>query len=96
MYHDRLTPQGVKNVTYIFGVPLCRVSEPWVYTTYIYIYVGCFTQIQKVNVKMLHYIFRLGKDKPQKCMFHVLGGLNRKSQDPTSQPEKCMLHFWGV
>ena len=56
-----LPPQGVKNVTYIFGVPLCRVSRPWLYTTYIHIYVGCFTQIHKVNVKMLHYIFRLGK-----------------------------------
>ena len=33
----------------------------WLYTTYIHIYVGRFTQIQKVNVKMLHYIFRLGK-----------------------------------
>ena len=54
-------PRGVKNVTYIFGVPLCRVSGPWLYTTYIHIYVGCFTQIHKVNVKMLHYIFRLGK-----------------------------------
>jgi hypothetical protein len=52
--HDRLTPPGVKNVTYIFGVPLCRVSGPW-------LYVGCFTQIHKVNVKTLHYIFRLGK-----------------------------------
>ena len=42
-----------------------RVSGPWLYTTnistYIYIYVGCFTQIHEVNVKMLHYIFRLGK-----------------------------------
>ena len=54
-------PRGVKNVTYIFGVPLCRVSGPWLYTAYIHIYVGCFTQIHEVNVKMLHYIFRLGK-----------------------------------
>ena len=30
-------------------------------STYIHIYVGCFTQIHEVNVKMLHYIFRLGK-----------------------------------
>ena len=29
---------------------------------YIYIYVGCFTQIHEVNVKILHYIFRLGKE----------------------------------
>ena len=28
---------------------------------HIYIYIGCFTQIHEVNVKMLHYIFRLGK-----------------------------------
>ena len=54
-------PRGVKNVTYIFGVPLCRVSGPWLYTTYIHIYVGCFTQIHEVDVKMLHYIFRSGK-----------------------------------
>ena len=59
--HDRLTPPGVKNVTYIFGVPLCRVSGPWLYTAYIHIHVSCFTQIHEVNVKMLHYIFRLGK-----------------------------------
>ena len=59
---DRLTPpQGVKHVPYIFGVPLCRVSGPWLYTKYIHIYVSCFTQIHKVNVKMLHYIFRPGK-----------------------------------
>ena len=56
-----LPPPGVKNLTYIFGVPLCRVSGPWLYTAYIHIYVGCFTQIHEVNVKMLHYIFRLGK-----------------------------------
>ena len=55
-------PQGVKHVPYIFGVPLCRVSGPWLYTKYIHIYVSCFTQIHKVNVKMLHYIFRLGKE----------------------------------
>jgi hypothetical protein len=29
-------------------------------------------------------------------MLHFLGGLNKESQDPTSQPEKCMLHFLGV
>ena len=29
-------------------------------------------------------------------MLHVLGGLNKESRDPTSQPEKCMLHFLGV
>ena len=29
-------------------------------------------------------------------MLHFLGGLNKESQDPTSQPEKYMLHFLGV
>ena len=24
------------------------------------------------------------------------GGLSKESQDPISQPEKCMLHFLGV
>ena len=56
-----LPTRGVKNVIYIFGVPLCRVSGPWLHTTYIHIYVGCFTQIHEVDVKMLHYIFRSGK-----------------------------------
>ena len=30
-------------------------------TAYIHIYVGCFPQIHEVDVNMLHYIFRLGK-----------------------------------
>ena len=56
-----LPPQGVKNVTYIFGVPLCRVLWPWLYTTYIHIYVGCLIRSHKVNAQILHYIFRPGK-----------------------------------
>ena len=36
------------------------------------------------------------KNKSQKCLLYFLGDLNKKSQDPTSQPKKCMLHFWGV
>ena len=53
--HDHLTPQGVKNVTYIFGVPLCRVLGPWLYTTYIHIYVGCLIRSHKVNARILHF-----------------------------------------
>ena len=56
-----LPPQGVKNVTYMFGVPLCRVLWPWLYTTYIHIYVGCLIRSHKVNAQILHYIFRPGK-----------------------------------
>ena len=50
-----LPPQGVKNVTYIFGVPLCRVLGPWLYTTYIHIYVGCLIRSHKVNARILHF-----------------------------------------
>ena len=89
----------------MFGVPLCRVFGTLA-IHHIYPHVGCFTQIHKVNVKTCYITFlgwknkfiinQICNDKPQNRMLHFLGGLNRTTQGPTSQPEKWMLHFWGV
>jgi hypothetical protein len=86
----------------MFGVPLCRVFGTLA-IHHIYPHVGCFTQIHKVNVKTSYITFlgwknkfiinQICKDKPQNRMLHFLGGLNRTTQGPTSQPEKRMFHF---
>ena len=89
----------------MFGVPLCRVFGTLA-IHHIYPHVGCFTQIHRVNEKKCYITFlgwknkfiinQICKDKPQNRLLHFLGGLNRTTQGPTSQPEKWMLHFWGV